>query len=167
MRTKVGVNKSTAAAPASSNINMTPSGGLFVQFGTDVNSNYDSAYVGFQSLKYSSLGLDAIITNSNANYMLTNPEGALELIDDAISEASAELTHTGTFMKNNLENMTNYLQGMVEDIYEQRSLILDTDQAQEMVRAAKAEMMQQAGLSALSSQMNSHKNLMSVLDMMS
>ncbi|MHC4873565.1 MAG: flagellin [Planctomycetota bacterium] len=165
--TLVGVNTATDANPASANINMTPTGGLFVQFGTDPSSKLDSAFVGLQSLQYADLGLDAIITNGNADYMLTNEQGALDLIDEAISHVSESLTHTGTFMKHNLESMTDYLRSLSEDIFEQRSLITDTDQAEEMVRAAKAEMMQQAGISALASQISSHQNLMSVLDIMS
>lgn len=165
--TKVGINKSTGAAAASANINLDLTGGTFIQFGAETDPLYNSAVVGYQSLKYANLNLDEIIDAADPNYMLTNPEKALDVIDEAIAKVSSSLTSNGTFMRDNLESTTDYLRSLVDDIYEQRSLIMDTNQAEEMLKAAKADMMQQAGISALTSQVNSHRNILSVLDVMS
>ncbi|MHC4885542.1 MAG: flagellin N-terminal helical domain-containing protein [Planctomycetota bacterium] len=158
----VGQNKSTGVNPASVSVRTSPSDGFYIHYGTG-NSDFDSAYFGFQDLTAGALGVDRIINNSDVGYMLSNPEAALDIIDEALATAIQENVDLGVTMRDTLETSMEGLMNLSTQLSERKAQIMDADQAYESLRVAKGQMLQQATLAAMTTQINSQQMVLELL----
>ncbi len=164
-QSKVGVNAVSGASPADAFIDITASGGLLLQFGENGGS-LDAARFGFRNLTAQELGLSRIVQNSDPAYMLSDPDAAIAIIMSAYDTVNQSLSELGDAMGYDLQGMSQRLQDMLGNLYDQRSTIMDTDHAYEAARMAKLQMLQQAGLSAMSADISTRQSMMSLFDVM-
>ncbi len=90
------------------------------------------------------------ITDTTGAASATSMVGiTLDNIDSAIEKVSSHRTQLGA-QQNRLEHNVNNLQNFSENVTEARSRILDADFAKESAELARANILQQAGLSVIS-----------------
>jgi flagellin-like hook-associated protein FlgL len=161
---KVAVNPTTGAAPANASISMAPEGGVYVYTGTgETNSPYEAGHYGFQDLTSASLGIEDILNNSSASYMLSDPEAALKLVDKAIDNTLDASASTGVVIADTLKANINHLNSVTEELYSYKETIMNSSQAEEAVNIAKMQILQQANASAITSGINSQKTMLNLL----
>ena len=153
------VNNSTLT---NKNFSIQPEGGVHFHI-SDGSSNLDSINYGFRDLSSDALGIEKIVDNSSEFYMLDNPTGALEYLDSIISLVRSEWTGLGSFMQNNLESQTENLQQQLVSLANQKSTIADVDEAYATTRATKLQILQQANISALTTNASYAKAMTALL----
>lgn len=149
--------------PASTSEQLKPTGGLYLHTGINTGT-YDSERIGFRDLTAATLGLEDIVTSGTSNYMLTNIDEAIETVDAAFEQVTQGNAELGSVLGYTLESQNTHLKNMLDDLYDQRSMIMDTDEALETARIVKMQLLQQAGISTLSAENTSRQNMMSLFD---
>jgi flagellin len=159
---KVGVDPTTGAAPASNAVSLNPSGGLYLHTGSG-SSVYDSAYYGFDDLRTEKLGIDRIISNGDPLYFLDHMDDAIAAIDDAIAKTLESNVNISMAMNYDLLKTNDHLGEMIESMYDHLDEVISTDQAYETARLAQVQLLQQAGLNSLTVQMSANEKVLSLL----
>jgi len=85
------------------------------------------------------------------------------VIDQAIATVTDENVDLGVTMRDTLETNMESLMNLSDQLAERKSEIMDVDQAYESMRVAKAQMLQQASLGAMTAQVNSQKRVLELL----
>ncbi len=75
-----------------------------------------------------------------------NPELALKIIDQAISDVSSGRANIGAYQANALDTNANYLQGAIENVTRTESAIRDTDMAAMMSNYIATQLLEKSGL---------------------
>ncbi len=75
-----------------------------------------------------------------------NPELALKIIDQAISDVAAGRANIGAYQANALDTNANYLQGAIENVTRTESAIRDTDMAEMMSNFIATQLLEKSGL---------------------
>lgn len=159
---KVVRNAITGATPQSEHFSFQPEGGVFYQIGDNAGF-YDSVTYGFRNLTSEGMGLDKIIDNSSPFFMLDDPVEALRLVDSILSTMRSEYGALGSFMSDYLDKQTNTLNKMIESLNEQAGALANVNEAYETSRVVKLQLLQQANISALSSENSYSKALAQLL----
>ncbi|HEX8508792.1 MAG TPA: flagellin [Propionibacteriaceae bacterium] len=99
---------------------------------------------------------------TNVVNLVTDPDAAITLVDNAIKTVSAERASLGAY-QNRFEHTINNLNVSVENLSASESRIRDTDMAQEMVAFTRNQILTQAGTSMLSQANQASQNVLSLL----
>ena len=91
-----------------------------------------------------------------------NATDAIDVIDDALQQLSRQRSALGA-VQNRLDHTIKNLDNIVENTTAAESAIRDTDMAEEMVRYANANILQQAGQSMLAQANQSNEGVLSLL----
>lgn len=158
---KVVTNALTGVSPDSASFGFNPEGGILYQL-SDEAGYYDSIRYGFADVTSEGLGADQLVDNSSPFYMLTNPSQALKLVDSILSKMRTEYSALGSFMGDFLERETDNLNGIAEALFAQQGSLADVNEAYETSRIVKLQLLQQANISALSTQ-NAYGNALAQL----
>jgi flagellin len=145
------VDLDPAASGAISTFTVSGSG-LGFQVSTNAS---DTARIGLPNLSASALGGSSgrlsSLSSGQANSLVSGDTvTALEIIDDALSEALAAQARIGAFDKYTLDSASNLLGVQEENLSEAYSDMMDTDVAEETSRMARQQLLQEASLQALS-----------------
>lgn len=148
-RENVTVDAVTGASPADDSMYFTLEGGVTFQLG-DSGADYNSVRYGFSDLSADGLGLEQILDPNSSLYMFNGNTDAMDYIDTLISQVRGDWAEMGSFMKNFLDEQTDFLQGKLASLADQQQLIADVDEAYETAKITKLQILQQANISALS-----------------
>ena len=110
-------------------------------------TNADEVSITFTSIAVSTLGL-VIGTGSTTN-LLSDAQGAISLIDEAISTIASFRGTLGAFQKNTLMTNINSLSVALENVTATESFIRDANMASETTSFTKNQILVQAGVSVL------------------
>lgn len=91
-----------------------------------------------------------------------NATDAIDVVDDALQKISRQRSALGA-VQNRLDHTVRNLDNIVENTTAAESAIRDTDMAEEMVRYANANILQQAGQSMLAQANQSNQGVLSLL----
>ncbi|SHH83440.1 flagellin [Clostridium grantii] len=127
-------------------------GNGFIQVGANED---DTMAIQINSMTTSALGIEDIDVTSDA-------EGAITLIDNAISKVSTERAKLGAY-QNRLEHTMNNLTTSSENITSAESRIRDVDMAKEMMNFTKTNILSQAATSMLAQANQSGQGVLSLL----
>lgn len=129
-----------------------------LQVGADTTEENKIA-VDIQSMSAKSLGINKVSVTGEDS---TNADKAVNTISDAIAKVSAQRSALGA-IQNRLEHTINNLDNVVENTTSAEAAIRDTDIAEEMVKYANNNILQQAGTSMLSQANQSNQLALSLL----
>jgi flagellin len=121
------------------------------------NATSSRISIGLGDLRASVLGLDVLDLSS-----VTGAQGAIDTIDsalDTVSQYRSELGAVQNRLDSSLANSTTYL----ESLSAAESQIMDADFAKESTEMTKQQIMQQAGVAALSQAKNINQAVTSLL----
>jgi flagellin len=130
--------------------------GLELQIGAN-NAPYQRMSVNINAMDTASIGL--------TNVDIRTAEGARDAVDmaeRAIGTVSLERASLGA-MSNRLEHAINNLTSAAENITSSESRIRDTDMAEEIIRYAKAKVLQQVGTTMLAQTAQKQQEVMQLL----
>ena len=122
------------------------------QIGANANETYAFS---INSMRASELGTDTATNGLNdlktgGDYALaTDPQTAIEVIDEAISDVSTERAKLGAIQANVLESNTRNLGIARENLQSSESRIRDVDMAKEMMEFTKNQILTQAATAML------------------
>ncbi len=116
-----------------------------LQVGADTTEE-NKINVDIESMSAKSLGIDGVTVTGKDS---ANADEAVNTIADAIAKVSAQRSALGA-IQNRLEHTINNLDNVVENTTSAEAAIRDTDIAEEMVKYANNNILQQAGTSMLS-----------------
>lgn len=145
------VDLDPAASGAISTFTVTGSG---LEFSVSTVAS-DTARIGLANLGTSSLGgssgkLSTLYSGQANSLTSGDPVTALEVIDDAMSEALAAQARIGAFERYTLDSAEDLLAAQEENLSAAYSDVMDTDVAEETSRMSRFELLQEASLQALS-----------------
>jgi len=160
---RVAFDAVAGTAPGDAAVSGYASGGLFLQSGVEARDT-DGARFGFRDLTADALGLSPIVDAGDAKYMFTDAEAALAVVDTAYDTLRASLAELGTASEYEFANMNDRLGMLLEELHDRQSELLDTDNAYEAARLAKLQMLQQAGMTALSMEVTSRQSLLTLFE---
>lgn len=127
-------------------------GGLRFQIGGSANPT-DSVIVGIESVSASRLGLPgnnlSQITSGQASSLLDNPAGAIDAIDAAINQISANRAALGATDRFVLQAQRSALEVAFENLSASESSIRDADIAEEIARGIRGRLLREAGVLTL------------------
>jgi len=106
--------------------------------------------------------VDSEALGTAALNLTSNPDGAITILDKALSSISDSRASLGA-VQNRFEHTVNNLNVTVENLAASESRIRDTDMAQEMVAFTRSQILTQAGTSMLSQANQSAQNVLSLL----
>ncbi|MCM1124349.1 MAG: flagellar hook protein [Eubacterium sp.] len=129
-----------------------------LQVGADTTEE-NKINVDIESMSAKSLGIDNVSVTGKDS---TNADEAVNTIADAIAKVSRQRSALGA-VQNRLEHTINNLDNVVENTTSAEAAIRDTDIADEMVRYANNNILQQAGTSMLSQANQSNQLALSLL----
>lgn len=140
--------------------------GLLAQLGAYTNPNNQES-VGIENLAAYNLGVSSgrlsSIVSGGANDLTSNPDRAVSIIDEAITDIATTRARLGAFQKNTLETNTSTLQVALENIIASESRIRDLDFASETASFTKSQILVQAGTSILAQANTSSISVISLL----
>jgi flagellin len=147
-------------------------GGALYQLGADVNSS-QQINVGLQSIAASRLGgtstgtaiefLDSLRSGGANDLNSRNFTNASKILRKAIDEISIIRGRLGALEKNTLDTNTRSLQSAIENLSASRSVIRDADFAQETSSLSRAQILSNAGTSALQLANSQAQNVLQLL----
>ena len=130
---------------------------LSAQIGID-NNTTSRISVSLGDLRASALGLNSIDLST-----VTGAQSAIDAIDAAITSVNGMRSSFGSVqnrLDSSLSNSTNYL----ENLTAAEGQIMDADFAKESTNMAKQQIMQQAGVAALTQAKNINQSVLSLLN---
>ncbi len=160
---KTALDPVSGASPADATLSLAPSGGLYLHFGPN-GTALDGARFGFRDLTAEALGLDAITQSGDPNDMLTNPDGAIDVVMAAYDTLRRTAGALGATMGDELQTMSSHLQNMLQELYDRQSELMDTDVAYETARVAKMQLLQEAGVNAIRVDVSTRQTLLKLFD---
>lgn len=132
-------------------------GGAVFQLGPEINARQQTG-LGVQSVAASRIGgasiagiryfLDSIATGKG-NDLASDPTSAGKIVDAAIDEIALLRGRLGSFERNTIQTNIRALEIGFENISSSESKVRDADFAEETARLSRAQIMNQAGVSAL------------------
>ena len=147
-------------------------GGSNFQLGPEVNATQQVGF-GIGSVAASRLGgtlvedtlyhLDSIKSGQDNSLINGRAEQASQILEQAITEVSVLRGRLGAFERNTLQTNINSLQIGMENITASESLIRDADFAKETAGLSRAQILQQAGTSVLSTANTTSQNVLALL----
>ncbi|MDR3210651.1 MAG: hypothetical protein LBU79_01895 [Planctomycetota bacterium] len=93
-----------------------------------------------------------------------NPEIAIQVIEQAISDVSAGRANIGAYQANNLETNANNLRVEMENLIASESSIRDADMAELMTQLTVAKILQSAGLKGVQANNQNRQNVLQLLN---
>ena len=127
-------------------------GGANFQIGPDVVSN-EQARLGIQSISTASLGgVDGSLYELQSGGSLalaTNPGGAANVVNEALSEVTSLRGRLGAFQSTTLQTNIDTLQTTLSNLTSAQSNIQDADFAVETANLTRAQILVQAGTQVL------------------
>ncbi len=127
---------------------------LWIQSGDKVG---DGMYITIDPMNAKILGIDNLDVTSSENASKT-----LESVSKAIESVSKIRSNIGA-QQNRLEHTFNNVKNTEENLQAAESRIRDTDMAQEMVKLATRNMLEQAGISMMSQANMSNQGVLAIL----
>ncbi|GHT05456.1 flagellin [Planctomycetales bacterium] len=124
---------------------------------------YDSIRYGFADLTSSGLGLSQLMNDHSSLSLDKHPATALSFIDSTIAKVQTEYGALGSFMNYQLDRTTQVLQALESSTADGRSILADADMAEETLKVVRYQILQQAGMSALSANANYAQMVTSLL----
>ena len=118
------------------------------------SSTDDEITVSIDAMSSGDLGVDGLD--------MTDANGALDSIDDAIATVSSARSALGA-VQNRFEHTINNLNVAVENLSASESRIRDTDMAQEMVSFTRSQILSQAGTAMLAQANQAPQSVMKLL----
>ncbi|TET38978.1 MAG: hypothetical protein E3J72_01645 [Planctomycetota bacterium] len=122
----------------------------------------DKETIGLQSVDPSVLGMPvriiqgvsvggwlSSIVSGGDNDLLSNPENALSIIDDALNDVSGVRAYIGSFQAFTIDPNTSALEINIENLTASESAIRDLDYARETSEFTRVQILFQAGVSVL------------------
>lgn len=153
---RANVTFAEGTAPGTYTFNVVAGGATF-QLGGEPNAS-DRIQIGVDSIDPSRLGqtstigaLDSIVSGG-ANDLLTNPAGAVRVIDAAIDELGGLRSQLGSLVADIFEPNTRSLGIAIENLTASESEIRDADFALEIANAVRNQVLSQAGIRVLGQQ---------------
>lgn len=143
-------------------------GGALFQLGSRVTSD-EQVSIGIGSVAASALGnnivgfLNNVVTGGSASIVSGQAEKASNIVDAAINQVSSLQGRLGAFEKNTLETNSQSLQVTLENVTSSESSIADADFAAETANLTRAQILQQAGTSVLSTANSTPQTVLSLL----
>jgi flagellin len=143
-------------------------GGALFQLGPKVSSN-QQVNVGISSVAASRLGdsetgfLSDIVRGGSASIVAGKSADASKILEKAINQVAVLRGRLGAFEKNTLETNINSLSVALENVTASESKIRDADFATETAALTRAQILQQAGTSVLSTANSTPKSVLSLL----
>ena len=165
----IEMNLTVAAAQtlATHNFTITGGGSLF-QIGPTVNSNNQVGF-GIQSIAASRLGdeaigfLNSIISGGDNSLTAGKQREASLIVDKATDQVSSLRGQFGAFERNTLQTSIRSQQIALENLTASESRIRDTDFAAETSRLTRAQILVNAGTSALALANSSSQSVLALL----
>lgn len=107
----------------------------------------------------------SVVSGENLSTMdlLSDPQNAILILDDAIREVSTIRANLGATQKNVFESSINSLTVAKENIAASESTIRDTDMAEEVVNLTRTQILQQAGTAMLAQANQTPQTLLKLL----
>ncbi len=144
-------------------------GGAQLQLGEGA-TGFDNLRIGISGISSSTLGGSATsgdtlssVGSGGSNDLLTNPGGALAVIDAAINEVNDLRGNLGAVSQQVLEPNVRSLEIAIENITASRSSILDADIAEQIAEQVRATVLLQANVSVLANQNLQSGNVLRLL----
>ncbi|MFW5816421.1 MAG: flagellin [Wenzhouxiangella sp.] len=143
-------------------------GGANFQVGGQVNSSQQIGF-GIQSVAASNLGdrtnghLSSVQSGGDNSLVAGRAREASVIIDKAIDQVAILRGRLGAFERNTLDTAARSQQIALENLTASESRIRDTDFAKETAELTRAQILQQAGTSALSTANSTPQNVLSLL----
>jgi flagellin len=147
------INATVAPGTAATTSFDVTGGGMKFQLGADTRANEQKS-LGIQSVFSTELGTASIgylsEIRTGETYNLTDdPEQAVFIVDEAISDVTLVRSRLGAFQKNTLDTNVNSVNIAIENLASSESRIRDTDFAVETAEFTKAQILVQAGTAVL------------------
>ena len=124
--------------------------GMKFQLGDKTNPNEQESF-GIKNVNAYNLGVDngrlSEVKTGGSYDLKTDPDTAVDIIDEAINDVASLRARLGAFQVNTLETNINSLGVAIENITSSESRIRDVDFAQETASFTKAQILVQAGTS--------------------
>jgi len=140
------------AAAASGALTAFTVGGSGLEFQVSPNVS-DTARIGLTNMTTSSLGGTtgklSSIRSGQANAMDSDPLTAIQIIDEALTDALTAQSRIGSFSKYTLDSAANLLDAQTEHLSAAHSEIMDVDVAEESARLTARKMQQESALQAM------------------
>ncbi|MHC4870879.1 MAG: flagellin N-terminal helical domain-containing protein [Planctomycetota bacterium] len=126
-----------------------------------INSALPSA-VGRTKINGETYSLQDLMGGGKAS-LANDPEAALKIIDQAITDISSQRARIGAYQANNLQTNINSLQVAAENVTATESDIRDTNFAQEMSNFIRTQLLQRVGLMNVQSANVNSQNVLKIL----
>jgi flagellin len=147
------------------------SGGMQLQLGEGANASNREVF-GLNDMSSNNIGqvevggqsysLADLMSGGTAS-LANNPEAALAVIDQAISDVSGERARIGAYQANNLQTNINSLSVAVENITATESSIMDTDYAKATADLFRMQVLEQVGIMNIQSANTNASNVLKLL----
>ncbi len=147
------------------------SGGMQFQLGSTSTSSSSETF-GIESFNLGDLGevtVDGVsysladIASGGSASLANDPELALQIIDQAISDVASQQAAIGAYQSNTLQSNANSLSVAIENLTSTESAITDADIAEQVTEMAKYQLLQKASLMALQAANTNAENVLTLL----